>query len=132
MAKGLPGRPRSSKTSKATPAPVKPVKQALTKSSALVSLIAEGKRDSAEDGGPASMRHWKTCSSVRSIRVALAEFVLPGLPEASVCARFRHARPAHSSPQSRDWPNGSEAAAKPASVRVKIRALSKLKAAASP
>jgi hypothetical protein len=74
------------------------------------------------------MRHWKTCFLVRSIRVA-PEFVLPGILKVSL--RKVPARKAGTLIRSPSTGQMVEAAAKPASVRVKIRALSKLKVAAS-
>jgi hypothetical protein len=116
------------KASKATPAPVKPVKQALTKS-ALVNLIAE------ENEIPR-----KTAAGVYATLENLflgsvhprgaGEFVLPGLLKVSL--RKVPARKAGTLIRSPATGQMVEAAAKPASVRVKIRALSKLKMAASP
>jgi hypothetical protein len=116
------------KATKATPAPVKPVKQALTKS-ALVSLIAE------ENEIPR-----KTAAGVYATLENLflgavhprgiGEFVLPGLLKVSL--RKVPARRAGTLIRNPATGQMVEAAAKPASVRVKIRALSKLKAAASP
>ena len=116
------------KASKTTPAPVKPVMHALTKS-ALVNLIAE------ENEIPR-----KTAASVYATleNVFLGsvhprgtgEFVLPGLLKVSL--RKVPARKAGTLIRNPSTGQMVEAAAKPASVRVKIRALSKLKTAASP
>jgi hypothetical protein len=116
------------KASKAKPAPVKPVKQALTKS-ALVNLIAE------ENEIPR-----KTAAGVYASLENLflgsvhprgaGEFVLPGLLKVSL--RKVPARKAGTLIRNPSTGQMVEAAAKPASVRVKIRALSKLKTAASP
>jgi hypothetical protein len=116
------------KASKATPAPIKPVKLALTKS-ALVNLIAE------ENEIPR-----KTAAGV----YATLENLFSWFGPSAWCRRVRAARSSegqstqgssaqsrHPRPQSRDR-QMVEAAAKPASVRVKIRALSKLKTAATP
>jgi hypothetical protein len=116
------------KTSKATPTPIKPVKQALTKS-ALVNLIAEKTRFRVRRR-PGSMRLWKTCFLVPSIRVASASSCLPGLLKVSL--RKVPARKAGTLVRSPATGEMVEASAKPASVRVKIRALSKLKTAATP
>jgi hypothetical protein len=117
-----------SKASKATPAPVKPVKHALTKS-ALLNLIAE------ENQIPR-----KTAAGVYATLENLflgsvhprgaGEFVLPGLLRVS--QRKVPARKAGTLIRNPSTGQMVEAAAKPASVRVKIRALSKLKTAASP
>ena len=116
------------KTSKATPAPVKPVKQALTKS-ALVSLIAE------ENEIPR-----KTAAGVYATLENLflgsvhprgaGEFVLPGLLKVNL--RKVPARKAGALVRNPATGEMVKAAAKPASVRVKIRALSKLRTAAGP
>jgi hypothetical protein len=63
------------KGSKAMPAPVKPVKQALTKS-ALVGLIAE-ENEIPRKTAAGVLRPWKTCFLVRSIRVASASSCCP-------------------------------------------------------
>src|SRR6516225_6434200 len=115
------------KASKATPTPVKPVKQALTKS-ALVNLIAE------ENEIPR-----KTAAGVYATLENLllgsvhphgaGEFVLPGLLKIGL--RKVPARKAGTLVRSPATGEMVEAAAKPASVRVKIRALSRLKMAAT-
>ena len=120
------GQAAVKKASKATPAPVKPVKHALTKS-ALLNLIAE------ENEIPR-----KTAAGVYATLENLflgsvhprgaGEFVLPGLLKVSK-APARKAGTLIRNPATGQM---VEAAAKPASVRVKIRALSKLKTAASP
>ena len=116
------------KASNATPTPVKPVKQTLTKS-ALINLIAE------ENEIPR-----KTASGVYATLENLflgsvhprgvGEFVLPGLLKVNL--RKIPARKAGALVRNPAAGEMVKAAAKPASVRVKIRALSKLKTAAGP
>ena len=119
-------RSASKKVSKAEPS-IKPIKQTLTKS-ALINLIAE------ENELPR-----KTAASVYATLEnvflgsvhpkGVGEFALPGLLK--VTLRKVPARKAGT--LVRNPANGEmmKAAAKPASVRVKIRALSKLKTAAT-
>ena len=116
------------KASNATPTPVKPVKQTLTKS-ALINLIAE------ENEIPR-----KTAAGVYATLESLflgsvhprgvGEFVLPGLLKVNL--RKVPARKAGALVRNPATGEMVKAAAKPASVRVKIRALSKLKTAAGP
>ena len=116
------------KASNATPTPVKPVKQTLTKS-ALINLIAE------ENEIPR-----KTAAGVYATLESLflgsvhprgvGEFVLPGLLKVNL--RKIPARKAGALVRNPATGEMVKAAAKPASVRVKIRALSKLKTAAGP
>jgi nucleoid DNA-binding protein len=116
------------KASKPEAAPVRPVKETLTKS-ALISLLAE------QNDIPR-----KTAAAVYATleRVFLGsvhprgagEFTLPGLLKVSL--RKVPARKAGTLVRNPATGEMIKAAAKPASVRVKIRALSKLKAAASP
>ena len=116
------------KASKATPTPVKPVKQALTKS-ALVNLIAEEN----EIPRKTAVGVYRTLENafLGSLHPrGLGEFTLPGLLKVSL--RKVPARKAGTLVRSPATGEMVEAAAKPASVRVKIRALSKLKTAATP
>jgi len=116
------------KASNATPTPVKPVKQTLTKS-ALINLIAE------ENEIPR-----KTAAGVYATLESLflgsvhprgvGEFVLPGLLKVNL--RKVPARKAGALVRNPATGEMVKAAAKPASVRVKIRALSKLRTAAGP
>jgi hypothetical protein len=116
------------KASKAMPAPVKPVKQALTKS-ALVNLIAEENEIPRETAaGVYATLENLFLGSVHPRGVG--EFVLRGLLKVSL--RKIPARKAGTLIRNPSTGEMVEAAAKPASVRVKIRALSKLKTAASP
>ena len=122
-----PAKACTAPSSKATPAAVKPVKHALTKS-ALLNLIAEENeipRKTAA-GVYASLENL-FLGSVHPRGVG--EFVLPGLLKVSL--RKVPARKAGTPIRNPATGQMVEAAAKPASVRVKIRALSKLKAAAS-
>jgi nucleoid DNA-binding protein len=114
------------KVSKAVPS-IKPIKQTLTKS-ALISLIAE--ENELPRKTAASV--YATLESVFLGSVhpkGVGEFALPGLLK--VTLRKVPARKAGT--LVRNPANGEmmKAAAKPASVRVKIRALSKLKTAAT-
>jgi hypothetical protein len=116
------------KTSKAMPAPVKPIKQALTKS-ALVNLIAEEN----EIPRKTALGVYATLENLLLGSVhprGVGEFVLPGLLKVSL--RKVPARKAGTLIRNPSTGEMVEAAAKPASVRVKIRALSKLKSAAGP
>jgi nucleoid DNA-binding protein len=116
------------KASNAAPTPVKPVKQTLTKS-ALINLIAE------ENEIPR-----KTAAGVYATLENLffgsvhprgvGEFVLPGLLKVNL--RKIPARKAGALVRNPATGEMVKAAAKPASVRVKIRALSKLRTAAGP
>ena len=115
------------KASKATPAPIKPVKMALTKS-ALVNLIAEENEIPRKTAaGVYATLENLFLGSVHPRGVG--EFVLPGLLKVSL--RKVPARKAGTLIRNPSTGQMVEAAAKPASVRVKIRALSKLKTAAS-
>jgi hypothetical protein len=116
------------KASKATPAPTKPVKLALTKS-ALVNLIAEENEIPRKTAaGVYATLEKRFLGSVHPRGVG--EFVLPGLLKVSL--RKVPARKAGTLIRNPSTGQMVEAAAKPASVRVKIRALSKLKTAATP
>jgi hypothetical protein len=115
------------KASKATPAPVKSVKHALTKS-ALVNLIAEEEIPRKTAAGVYASLENLLLGSVHPR--GAGEFVLPGLLKVSL--RKVPARKAGTLIRNPATVQMVEAAAKPASVRVKIRALSKLKTAASP
>ena len=116
------------KASNAASKPVKPIKQTLTKS-ALINLIAE------ENEIPR-----KTAAGVYATLENLffgsvhprgvGEFVLPGLLKVNL--RKIPARKAGALVRNPATGEMVKAAAKPASVRVKIRALSKLKTAAGP
>ena len=119
-------RSASKKVSKAEPS-IKPIKQTLTKS-ALINLIAE------ENELPR-----KTAASVYATLEnvflgsvhpkGVGEFALPGLLK--VTLRKVPARKAGTLVRNPATGEMVKASAKPASVRVKIRALSKLKTAAT-
>ena len=116
------------KASKAAPVPVKPVKQALTKS-ALVNLIAEENEIPRKTAaGVYTSLENLFLGSVHPRGVG--EFVLPGLLKVNL--RKVPARRAGALVRNPSTGEMVKAAAKPASVRVKIRALSKLKTAATP
>src|ERR1700756_2901818 len=109
------------KASNAASAPIKPVKQALTKS-ALINLIAEENEIPRKTAaGVYATLENLFLGSVHPRGVG--EFVLPGL----LRVRARRAGTLVRNPATGEM---VKAAAKPASVRVKIRALSKLKTAA--
>jgi nucleoid DNA-binding protein len=116
------------KTAKADTPTVKPVKQAMTKS-ALINLIAEEN----ELPRKTAVGVYKTLESAFLGSVhprGLGEFTLPGLLKVSL--RKVPARKAGTLVRNPATGEMVPASAKPASVRVKIRALSKLKTAATP
>jgi len=122
-------QPRSKKTSTKQPAATsKPVKEALTKT-ALVNLIAEDNgvtRDVAK--GVLATIETAMMGSIHPRGVG--EFTLPGLLKISL--RKVPARKAGTLIRNPSTGEMVPGAAKPASVRVKIRPLSKLKTAAAP
>jgi nucleoid DNA-binding protein len=112
-------------TKRATPA-VKPVKQAMTKS-ALINLIAEENEIPRKTAAGV----YSTLENVFLGSVhprGLGEFTLPGLLKVNL--RKVPARKAGTLVRNPATGEMIKGAAKPASVRVKIRALSKLKTAA--
>lgn len=116
------------KASKSAPAPIKPVKETLTKA-ALINLIAEEN----EIPRKTAVSVYETLENLLLGSVhprGVGEFVLPGLLKVNL--RKVPARRAGALVRNPATGEMIKAAAKPASVRVKIRALSKLKAAASP
>ena len=116
------------KAPNATPTPVKPVKQTLTKS-ALINLIAEENEIPRKTAaGVYATLENLFLGSVHPRGVG--EFVLPGLLKVNL--RKIPARKAGALVRNPATGEMVKAAAKPASVRVKIRALSKLKTAAGP
>jgi len=119
-------KPAAKKAAPKKPAVISPVKTALTKS-ALISLIAE-------DNG---LTRAQAAGAFASIEAALlgslhpkgvGTFMLPGLMK--VTLRKVPARKAGTLVRNPGTGEMMKAAAKPASVRVKIRALAKLKTAA--
>src|ERR1700761_2645791 len=107
---------------------IKPVKQTLTKS-ALINLIAEEN----EIPRKIAIGVYATLENLFLGSVhprGVGEFVLPGLLKVNL--RKVPARRAGTLVRNPSTGEMVKAGAKPASVRVKIRALSKLKAAASP
>lgn len=118
----------TTKTSGKSSQQIRPVKEPLTKS-ALINLIAEenGLTRSVASGVFATLE--KTLLGSVHPRGA-GEFTLPGLLK--VTLRKVPARKAGTMIRNPATGEMMPGAAKPASVRVKVRALSKLKAAASP
>ena len=115
------------KAAKAPSPPIKPVKESLTKA-ALITLIAEQNEIPRKTAaGVYATIENLFLGSVHPRGVG--EFVLPGLLKVNL--RKVPARRAGSLVRNPATGELIKAAAKPASVRVKIRALSKLKTAAS-
>jgi hypothetical protein len=115
------------KSAKAESPAVKPVKQAMSKS-ALINLIAEEN----EIPRKTAVGVYSTLENVFLGSVhprGLGEFTLPGLLKVNL--RKVPARKAGTLVRNPATGEMIKAAAKPASVRVKIRALSKLKTAAT-
>lgn len=120
--------PVRKKATKAEPAALKPVKETLTKS-ALINLIAEQN----ELPRKTAVGVYATLENVFLGSVhprGVGEFTLPGLLK--VTLRKVPARKAGTLVRNPATGEMVKGAAKPASVRVKIRALSKLKSAATP
>jgi nucleoid DNA-binding protein len=120
--------PATKKAAKASPPGVKPMKEALTKS-ALINLIAEEN----EIPRKTAVGVYTTLENLFLGSVhprGLGEFTLPGLLKINL--RKVPARKAGTLVRNPATGEMIKAAAKPASIRVKIRALSKLKAAAAP
>ena len=114
------------KKSTAAAAVIRPVKQKLTKS-ALVSLIAEQNDMSrAQVNGVLSSLEAVMCGCVHPN--GFGEFMMPGLFK--ITLRKVPARKAGTLIRNPATGEMMKAAAKPASVRVKVRALAKLKSAA--
>lgn len=125
MAKKKASKPAAKK--KAAPAVMRPIKERLTKS-AMLGLIAEQNEMSrAQVAGILGSLENIMLGSVHPSGVG--EFVLPGVLK--VTLRKVPARKAGTLIRNPATGEMMKAAAKPASVRVKVRALSKLKAAAS-
>src|SRR5471030_1373235 len=116
------------KAAKKETASVKPVKQSLTKS-ALISLIAEENEIPRKTAvGVYTTLENAFLGSVHPR--GLGEFTLPGLLKVNL--RKVPARKAGTLVRNPATGEMIKAAAKPASIRVKVRALSKLRTAASP
>ncbi|WP_292533128.1 HU family DNA-binding protein [Methylocystis sp.] len=127
MARGKTVKAVSRKVSKAEPAAVRPVKETYTKS-ALINLIAEQN----DIPRKTAVGIYATLENVFLGSVhprGVGEFTLPGLLK--VTLRKVPARKAGTLVRNPATGEMIKAAAKPASVRVKIRPLSKLKAAAT-
>ena len=128
MAKRPAPKAAKKKTTKPEAPTIKPVKQAMTKS-ALINLIAEEN----EIPRKTAVGVYKTLENVFLGSVhprGLGEFALPGLLKVNL--RKVPARKAGVLVRNPATGEMIPGASKPASVRVKIRALSKLKAAAAP
>jgi nucleoid DNA-binding protein len=126
MAKRPAQKSPAKKIAKADAPAIKPVKQSLTKSS-LINLIAEEN----EIPRKAAVGVYKSIENAFLGSVhprGLGEFTLPGLLKVNL--RKVPARKAGTLVRNPATGEMIKGAAKPASVRVKIRALSKLKAAA--
>jgi len=126
MAKRPAPKSPAKKIAKADAPAIKPVKQSLTKSS-LINLIAEEN----EIPRKAAVGVYKSIENAFLGSVhprGLGEFTLPGLLKVNL--RKVPARKAGTFVRNPATGEMIKGAAKPASVRVKIRALSKLKAAA--
>jgi len=129
LAKPKVTKPKTSKSkiSKTEAAPLRPVKETFTKS-ALINLIAEQN----DIPRKTALGVFATLESVLLGSVhprGVGEFTLPGLLE--VTLRKVPARRAGTLVRNPATGEMVKGAAKPASMRVKIRALSKLKTAAS-
>ena len=117
---------KSAKTAKSTPATIKPVKHTLTKA-ALIGLIAEENELPRKTAAA-------VYASIENLFLGslhprgVGEFTLPGLLKISL--RKVPARRAGTLVRNPATGEMIKGAAKPASMRVKIRALSKLKNAA--
>jgi nucleoid DNA-binding protein len=129
MAKAKISKPAAvKKVRKPEAAPLRPVKEALTKS-ALINLLAEQNESPRKTAAAV----YATLEGVLLGSVhprGVGEFTLPGLLKVSL--RKVPARRAGTLVRNPATGEMVKAAAKPASIRVKIRALSKLKTAASP
>ena len=121
-------RPTARKASKPAAASIRPVKETLTKS-ALIAHIAE--QNELPRKTAAAVYATLEDLFLGSVHPrGVGEFTLPGLLKVSL----RKVPARRAGTLVRNPANGEmiKAAAKPASVRVKLRALSKLKTAASP
>ena len=128
MAKEKARKSPAKAVSKPAPAAVRPVKETYTKS-ALINLIA----DQNDIPRKTAVGIYATLESVFLGSVhprGVGEFTLPGLLKVSL--RKVPARKAGTLVRNPATGEMVKAAAKPASVRVRIRPLSKLKAAAAP
>jgi hypothetical protein len=128
MAKRPAAKAASKKATKAVAPAAKPIKGALTKS-ALINLIAEEN----EIPRKTAVGVYRTLENAFLGSVhprGLGEFTLPGLLKVSL--RKVPARKAGTLVRNPATGEMIPSSAKPASIRVKIRALSKLKSAAAP
>lgn len=129
MAKASSRKPATTKRASKPDAPtVRPVKETLTKS-ALINLLAE--QNDIPRKTAAAVYATLEGAFLGSVHPrGVGEFALPGLLKVSL--RKVPARRAGTLVRNPATGEMVKAAAKPASIRVKIRALSKLKTAASP
>lgn len=114
------------KAKAAKPAPLRPVKEALTKSALIGRLAEENNLSRKEAAGVFASLENVIMGSVMPNGVG--QFVLPGLMK--ITLRKVPARKAGTLIRNPATGEMMKAAAKPASVRVKVRPLKKLKAAA--
>jgi nucleoid DNA-binding protein len=128
MASAKAAKRTAQKASKAAPASIKPVKQAMTKS-ALISHIAE-ENDIPRKTAAAVYATIENAFLGSIHPRGVGEFALPGILK--ITLRKVPARKAGTMVRNPATGEMIAAAAKPASVRVRIRALSKLKSAAAP
>lgn len=126
-AKATAAKKPAAKKAAAAPAAIRPVKDTLTKS-ALLTLIAE-------ENGLTRKQAGQVFATIENVMLGsvhpkgVGEFTLPGLLK--VTLRKVPARKAGTLIRNPATGEMMKAAAKPASVRVKVRALSKLKKAAA-
>lgn len=127
MAAKAKAKPKASAAKAKAPVTIRPVKETLTKS-ALLNLLAEKNDITRKQAGEIlSTLEGAMLGSVHPN--GTGEFILPGLLK--VTLRKVPARKAGTMIRNPATGEMVPAAAKPASVRVKVRALSKLKAAAT-
>lgn len=120
-------KPKAKAKSAAKPAPLRPVKETLTKSALIGRLAEENGLTRAQASGVFASLENALLGSVHPN--GAGTFILPGLMK--VTLRKIPARKAGTLVRNPATGEMMKAAAKPASVRVKVRALSKLKAAAT-
>lgn len=118
---------KSSSSSAKKPVAIRPIKTALTKSALIAKIAEDNGLTRAQASGAFSSIEAALLGSVHSNGVGT--FMLPGLMKVSL--RKVPARKAGTLVRNPGTGEMMKAAAKPASVRVKIRPLAKLKAAAA-
>jgi len=117
---------KKSSAKKAAPAAIKPMKNALSKSALIQLLAEENEITRKQAAGVFATLEGAMLGSIHP--KGNGEFVLPGLMK--ITLRKVPARKAGTMIRNPATGEMMKAAAKPASVRVKVRALKKLKAAA--